>query len=138
MVSLHAIPTACVSQPNFPEYMMKRSYMCAAADVPITSLSRAPVNHGKLTQLHYHSSVYNTLDYPQNTSVVKGSLHICLDANEVYASRVVPVRERAVTLRASGNIGSPITTVSPSPSQLEASGPNSPSDEIEPFLQGQT
>ena len=126
-----------VSQPNFPEYMMKRSCICAAADVPITSLSRVLVNRGKLTQLHYHSSVYNTSDYPQNISVVKGSLRICLDANEVNASRVVSVRERAVRLRASGNIGSPITTASPFPSQLEASGPNSPSDEIEPFLQRQ-
>ena len=36
---------------NFPEYMMKRPYVCAATDVPIISSSRVSVNRGKQNSL---------------------------------------------------------------------------------------
>ena len=115
---------------------MKRPYVCAAADVPVISSSRVSVNCGKQNSLSSVTILQFTMQ--QNTSVAKGSLHVRLDANEVNTCQVTPVRERAVGLRARGNTGPPVTTAFASPSRSHMSGPNTPSDEIDTFLQRQT
>lgn len=71
---------------------------------------------------------------------MEGSLHILLDnkhAKETNAGLAGTEWERVGGMRASRSIGPPIADASAPSSWSQESGPNTPGDEIDPFLQMQ-